>query len=25
VTLPSVEDLEYAIDRIAGFLETKRR
>lgn len=25
VTLPSVEDLEYAIDRIAGFLESKRR
>lgn len=25
VTLPSVEDLRYAIDRIAGFLETKRR
>jgi alanine-synthesizing transaminase len=25
VTLPSVEDLEYAIDRIAGFLETQRR
>ena len=25
VTLPSVEDLEHAIDRIAGFLETKRR
>ena len=25
VTLPSVEDLEYAIDRIAGFLAHKRR
>ena len=25
VTLPSVEDLEYAIDRIAVFLESKRR
>jgi alanine-synthesizing transaminase len=25
VTLPSVEDLTFAIDRIAGFLETKRR
>ncbi len=25
VTLPSVEDLTYAIERIAGFLETKRR
>jgi alanine-synthesizing transaminase len=25
VTLPSVEDLGYAIERIAGFLETKRR
>ena len=24
VTLPSVDDLEHAIDRIAGFLETKR-
>jgi alanine-synthesizing transaminase len=24
VTLPSVEDLEHAIERIAGFLETKR-
>jgi alanine-synthesizing transaminase len=24
VTLPSVEDLQYAIDRLAGFLETKR-
>jgi alanine-synthesizing transaminase len=25
VTLPSVEDLRFAIERIAGFLETKRR
>ena len=25
VFLPSVEDLEYAVGRIAGFLETKRR
>ncbi len=25
VTLPTVEDLTYAVERIAGFLETKRR
>lgn len=25
VTLPRVDDLRYAIERIAGFLETKRR
>ncbi|MFG3151438.1 pyridoxal phosphate-dependent aminotransferase [Streptomyces sp. NPDC048219] len=25
VTLPGVDDLQYAIERIAGFLETKRR